>query len=288
MLNIEQISFMLKNSKLISQQAYSGMKYQDHKWNKFTSKEIEYIILWYKMLSETSFIETNKIINVLDIGCGTGRHSIELAYKDPLKFNIKGIDINENLINIANKNNKENTNPKFICADARRVNLSETYDIILCLYDVIGSYTEFEFDSDFDQNQELLNNISLHLNVLGVAFISVMSYEYTKNISKYFYKSDEDLVNLPVSSIQEISGNVFDPNFFMLDNETGIVYRKEKINDEILLVKDKRFSIVEFYNMLKIAGLEIYSAKTVKAGNWNEDLGEINGKELLFVVTKKK
>ncbi len=41
--------------------------------------------------------------NVLDLGCGTGRHSMQIA-----KFakKVKGIDLSENAINIANRRAK--------------------------------------------------------------------------------------------------------------------------------------------------------------------------------------
>lgn len=53
---------------------------------------------------ECDFIEQeisfNKELKILDIGCGTGRHSIELAKRG---YNLTGIDLSENMLTLRKK-----------------------------------------------------------------------------------------------------------------------------------------------------------------------------------------
>ena len=61
-------------------------------------------------IGECDFIEkevnNNKQTRILDIGCGTGRHAIELTKRS---YNITGIDLSESLIKRAReKASKEN------------------------------------------------------------------------------------------------------------------------------------------------------------------------------------
>lgn len=58
-----------------------------------------------------------KFGSVLDIGCGTGRHSILLC---KMGFNVVGVDFSKEMIKLAKKNaKKQNLNIKFIVADIR-------------------------------------------------------------------------------------------------------------------------------------------------------------------------
>jgi len=70
---------------------------------------------------ECDFIEEefsgNKSIQILDIGCGTGRHAIELSERG---YSVKGIDLSQAQINRAIEKSKEKgLSIEFSVADAR-------------------------------------------------------------------------------------------------------------------------------------------------------------------------
>ncbi len=84
-------------------------------------------------ISIGNYIEKNKINlpKVLDLGCGPDRISSLIA--DSIKkYNglLVGLDISEDFINSAKKDNK-NTNVNFICSDFLKTNIEENY------YDVV-------------------------------------------------------------------------------------------------------------------------------------------------------
>jgi len=75
----------------------------------------------------------NKIIN---FGCGTGKHDIELAKTG---YQCTGIDMSSLMIDIARKNvERENLNIDFSVADIRSFEPQEQYDAVISLFHVMS------------------------------------------------------------------------------------------------------------------------------------------------------
>lgn len=69
---------------------------------------------------------------IIDYGCGTGRHDIELS---KLGYYCTGIDISPLMISMAKKNNSE---IEFLVADIRDYNSLEKYDAVISLFHVMS------------------------------------------------------------------------------------------------------------------------------------------------------
>jgi SAM-dependent methyltransferase len=79
---------------------------------------------------------------VLDLACGTGRHSIELARRG---FSVLGVDIAPDLLEVANKNAAEESGDvSFLEADLRKLDFDEEFDVVLNLNDGAIGYFETE------------------------------------------------------------------------------------------------------------------------------------------------
>lgn len=72
--------------------------------------------------------------NILDLACGTGEHDKYLKSK----FQIDGLDLNKEFIEIARVKNPEST---YYTGNMIGFEISKTYDAIICLYGSIG-YTK--------------------------------------------------------------------------------------------------------------------------------------------------
>ncbi|HPR61325.1 MAG TPA: methyltransferase domain-containing protein, partial [Prolixibacteraceae bacterium] len=69
-------------------------KYEQESFTKGTATEVDFLE------QELAFDKTKRI---LDIGCGTGRHSIELAKRG---YTVRGIDLSEQMLSKACENAK--------------------------------------------------------------------------------------------------------------------------------------------------------------------------------------
>ncbi|MDD4895632.1 MAG: class I SAM-dependent methyltransferase [Atribacterota bacterium] len=107
-------------------------------------------------IGECDFIEQelgyNKSLKILDVGCGTGRHSVELAKRG---YNITGIDLSESQLKRARE--KANANCVVIAfqqQDARDLHLDTCYDVAIMLCE--GGFPLMETD---EMNYEILQNV---------------------------------------------------------------------------------------------------------------------------------
>lgn len=108
-------------------------------------------------IGECDFLEKeinfNKSIKILDVGCGTGRHSIELTKRG---YNITGIDLSENMINKAKeKAAKENLQINFQIHDAMNLPFNKEFDVAIMMCE--GAFPLMETD---EMNFLILQNVS--------------------------------------------------------------------------------------------------------------------------------
>lgn len=111
--------------------------------------EDEFYALYYDLLyshrdvkGEVDFLEKvfrdyswRPVKSVIDVGCGTGLHSIELAKRG---YRVLGVDLSEAMIKRAREKAGALDNVAFIVADARKLRLSEKYDAAIAMYGVVS------------------------------------------------------------------------------------------------------------------------------------------------------
>lgn len=278
----EEIEGMLKSSDQVVKLAYSRMLLnENHAWAQHGRTEAQFIA----SLSESD----PRATSVLDLGCGTGRHALELAASG---FDVFGVDYLENLVAKARENaaTRNLDRIQFGVADCREIDLQRQFDLVLCLYDVIGTYT------DDKENLRIAANISRHLKSGGRALISVMNLELTERRAKHFFSIAKDpskLLTLRPSRTMERTGDVFDPEFYMLDSETKIVYRKEQFAEGSslpteLIVRDRRYKQNDIEELCRKVGLQVLWSKFVRAGHWGSatERESDRAKEILVYCSK--
>jgi len=109
---------------------------------------------------ECDFIEKeigyNKNLRILDVGCGTGRHTIELTKRG---YNVTGIDLSESMLNIAReKAAAAGIDIVFMKCDARHLPFEEEFDVAIMLCE--GAFPLMETD---EMNYEILRNVAKSL-----------------------------------------------------------------------------------------------------------------------------
>lgn len=115
-------------------------------------------------LGECDFIETelksDKSLKILDVGCGTGRHAIELSKRGYL---ITGIDLSvSQLTRAREKAEKDQLIIDFQQQDARNLPFKDDFDVAIMLCE--GGFPLMETD---EMNYEILKSVSNSLRVCG-------------------------------------------------------------------------------------------------------------------------
>lgn len=78
---------------------------------------------------------------VLDVGCGTGGHALELARRG---YRVHGVDLSPDMLAIAQTKaaaSAVSPAPRWTCADARTFDLGETFDAAIMMFAVVGYLT---------------------------------------------------------------------------------------------------------------------------------------------------
>ena len=123
-----------------------------------------------------------------------------------------------------------------------------------------------------------------------------MNYETTIEHAKNkfdFSVNANELLNLKASDIMEKTGNIFDPQYYLVDTKTHLVYRKEqfKMGQNLpveLIVRDRRFTKDEIVSMCQEVGFSVIETKYTNASGWKNEYDAKNkrAKEILLICKK--
>lgn len=102
-----------------------------------TEKQVEFLI---------KFLKLKKTHKILDLACGSGRHSIALA---KLGFNVTAFDFSKYLLDLAQKDAKrERAKLRFFHGDMRRLKFRSRFDVIISMYTSFGYFSNIQDDAD--------------------------------------------------------------------------------------------------------------------------------------------
>jgi len=123
-------------------------------------------------IGECNFIEEeisyNKSSRILDIGCGTGRHSIELAKRG---YNLTSVDLSDSQLERAKqKASEEKVKIDFRKADARELNFNNEFDLVIMLCE--GAFPLMETD---EMNYRILQNAAAALREKGKLIFTTLN-----------------------------------------------------------------------------------------------------------------
>src|SRR5699024_9051297 len=118
-------------------------------------------------------LQLHRCANILDLGCGRGRHAISLARKG---YNVTGLDLSEQAI-ITAKEKAALTNQqerlRFIRGDMRNA-LDETFDAVLNLF------TTFGYFLDDEENAKVLDSARKMLKLNGILVLDYLNAPHVK------------------------------------------------------------------------------------------------------------
>ena len=205
-------------------------------------------------IGECNFIEQeinrDKSLKIIDIGCGTGRHSIELVKRG---YQITGIDLSESQLKRAREKAKEQgVEIDFQKHDARDLPFKGEFDLAIMLCE--GGFSLMETD---EMNFEILKNATKVLNDKGKLIFTTLNGLFPLFHSvKEFYKS------VAKEGSAECKGCSFNLMTFRDHNTT--VFEDDTGNKKELKCNERYYVPSEITWLLKTLGykkIDIFGAK---------------------------
>jgi len=136
-----------------------GVKYDKESFTQGTTGECDFI---------EKEINFNKSTRILDIGCGTGRHSIELSKRG---YSVTGIDLSESQLKQARfKASRQKLEIDFQKQDARNLNFLDEFDLVIMLCE--GAFPLMETD---EMNFQILQNAANALKSKGKLIFTTLN-----------------------------------------------------------------------------------------------------------------
>ena len=201
---------------------------------------------------ECDFIEEeighNKSVKILDIGCGTGRHTIELSERG---YSVKGIDLSQAQINRAVEKSKEKgLSIDFSVADARDLEYDAEFDLIIMICE--GGFSLMETDQ---MNYQILNSASKALKSKGKFIFTTLNGLFP------LFHSIKEFINSGAEK-GRASENTFD---LMTFRDHSIYETEDDYGNKLSLKCNERYyvpsEITWLVKSLSFTKVDIYGAK---------------------------
>ncbi|MBF0412485.1 MAG: class I SAM-dependent methyltransferase [Desulfamplus sp.] len=229
-------------------------------------------------LGECDFIEQevdkNKAVKILDIGCGTGRHAIELAKRG---YEVAGIDLSESQLDKAKEkaSNFSNLKVVFEQKDAREPHFANEFDLAIMLCE--GGFSLMETD---EMNFAILKNAAAALKPNGKFIFTTLNGLFP------LFHSVKDFLS---SQVKDDSATFVDHSFdLMTFRDKNTVFIKDDSGNEKELKCNERYyvpsEITWLLKSLNFKKIDIFGAK-LGAFSRNDKLST-EDYEMLVIASK--
>lgn len=228
--------------------------YEENPFTKNTVAEADFLLSLYPLKAGAT---------MLDIGCGTGRHSIELAKRG---FAMTGLDLSEKMLDVA-RTNSAGVDIDWVQADARDFALDKIFDGAICLCE--GSLGLIEKgENPVEHDLSIYRNIARHLKPNAPLVITCLNgYSVIRQMKDEF-----------------IADGRFNPATMVSNymDEWQLPSGTKQIQ-----VYERLFIAPEVVSMLEQAGFVVDAVYGGTAGYWGRRPLSLDEVEAMFCCRKK-
>lgn len=231
-------------------------RYMDEDFVTGTQGEVDFLIDHLRLTPDQ---------RILDMGCGTGRHALELGRRG---YQVTGVDLSDGMLDQARQVAQAEgiTTVTFQQADATRFTTDSLFDRIYCVCEgslgLVGTGSE-----PHEHDMAVLGNLYHALQPGGRMLITVLN---AMRLIRHYQQADVD-------------AGVFDPATLTEANtlSTGEGDEAVEVN-----VRERGFVIPELRLILQVIGFEVEHVGGGTAGNWGIRPLELDEYEILAIVNK--
>jgi len=227
--------------------------YEDNVFTKNTVNEVDYL------LDELHLPPGGA---VLDVGCGTCRHAVELAKRG---YAVTGLDLSSEMLSrAADAARAEKVHVEWVRSNATQFTFPGRYDAAVCLcegaFGLLG-----DSDDPIDQPMSILCNISRSLKPQAKAVFTVLNG--AAMLRKY---QNNDVVE-----------GRFDPLAMVESSE-----HPPQVGLPAVPVRERAFVPTELILLFRIAGMSVLNLWGGTAGNWGRRSLDLDEIEIMIVACK--
>jgi len=232
---------------------YEAPRYLDEVFTRNTVQEVDFIV---------RELGCRPGQEILDIGCGTGRHSLELARRG---FRCTGIDQSPEMLEIGKrKADEQGVAVEFVLGEASAARLRRQFDHAICLCE--GAFSLLEVGMDpVRYHKAILDNIASMVMESGMFLLTALNG--FRFIRKY---SDSD-----------VERGVFDPVSISAVEEIPID------GGGLVKVVEKGFTPRELERMLEESGFTVQGIWGGTAGSWKKEPLKLDEIELMALCQRE-
>jgi len=229
-------------------------------------------------IGECDFIEKeidfDKSLKILDVGCGTGRHSIELTKRG---YCVKGVDLSESQLRRAKeKAEEDNLLIDFQQHDARNLPFNSEFDVAIMICE--GGFSLMETD---EMNFEILKNVTKALKP-NAKFIFTTS----NGLFSLFNSTEKFCASMVEEGNSINKNNKFD---LMTFRDYSIVeFEDDSGNKKTLECNERYYAPCEITWMLKSLGYKVIDIFGARLGEFSREHKLTTEDFEMLVIAKKE
>jgi 2-polyprenyl-3-methyl-5-hydroxy-6-metoxy-1,4-benzoquinol methylase len=230
--------------------------YDQNPFTNHTEKEVDFLLELYPIRPGA---------RILDVGCGTGRHAVELAKRG---YQVVGLDISEKMLDVARRKAADaGVTVEFIHGDATDFAFEEKFDAAICLCEGAVGLVERGQDAEA-HDLAIFRNIANSLKP-NAPFVLTALNAYAVIRQMNDDRTHEGRFN-PVTMISN-----YEDDWQLPEGPTRMT------------IYERLFIAPEVVRMLKESGFQVDNVFGGTAGHWGRRFLSLDEVEAMFVCRKR-
>ena len=230
--------------------------YMENVFTQNTEREVDFLLEVFQLPPGST---------ILDMGCGTGRHAIELARRG---YRVTGVDLSAGMLQRAREAAQQaGVDVTFVQADATAYRADTPFDAAICLcegaFGLLGAA-----DDAIQHDLQILQNIHASIKP-GAPFMltALLAFRHIRNLTQ-----------------SEVDAGAF--NLVEMTEVSEIEWEGEAGDTQSVTVRERSYTPSELRLLMQVAGFAVQHIWSGTAGGWQKRPPQLDEMELMVIAEK--